>query len=95
MQPAVSYYEVIEDITAAFKTGRYPQGATGFVRMTGILFAPPASQLGAKEIVPNLNRFHKHSGQNIDFFCAGYASGSVPESWDSGYKTLPQVEGKT
>ncbi len=95
MIPAVSFKDVTAAMTERFKSGRYPQGASGFVRMTGILFAPPTSQLGAKEIVPNLNRFHLHSGQNIDFFCAGYGMGSAPESWGTDYKTLPPVQGST
>jgi hypothetical protein len=95
MIPAVSFNEVKATITQRFKSGQYPEGASGFVRMTGILFAPPTSQLGEKEIVPNLNRFHLHSGKNIDFFCAGYAMGSAPKSWGTDYKTLPPVEGRT
>lgn len=95
MIPAVSLQDVKVAIAARFESGRYPQGAAGYVRMTGILFAPPASQLGAREIVPNLNRFHLHSGKNIDFFCAGYAMGSAPESWNTDYETLPRVQGST
>lgn len=94
MIPALSYSDVIREVTRAFEAGRYSGARHGFVRMVGILFAPPASQLGAKEIVPNLNRFHKYSGQNVDFFCAGYAMGSPPPSWDTDYKTLPHVQGR-
>lgn len=42
------------------------------VRMVGKLFGRPESQLGAKEVVPNLEYFHVRSSDYVDFFCAGY-----------------------
>src|SRR5215813_5437070 len=41
------------------------------VRLVGLLFARPKSKL-AKEIVSNLDYFHRRSANHVDFFCAGY-----------------------
>ncbi len=42
------------------------------IRLVGLLFAPPDSNLGGSEITKSLNYFHHRSGDKIDFFCAGY-----------------------
>jgi len=44
------------------------------VRMLGILFAPQGAELAQKQIVPRIQEFYYRSGNNIDFFCAGYDS---------------------
>lgn len=76
MIPAWSYEEVHERLLHAFKW-RYPHNgeqerSSSLVRMVGILFAPPETTLSREEIIPGLETFHHRSGNNIDFFCAGY-----------------------
>ena len=71
MIPAYSYKTVCRELTNAFRT-RYPGDAAHKVRMVGLVFARPSSPLAAAEIIPNLDYFHHRSGDNIDFFCAGY-----------------------
>jgi hypothetical protein len=78
MVPAYSYSTVCNELTSAFKS-RYPQGSERKVRMTGLLFAKPTSPLAAAEVIPNLDYYHHRSGDNIDFFCAGY--GMYWENW--------------
>lgn len=69
---AWNYEQVCQELGNAFLY-RYPDGDRRATRMVGLLFAPPETQVGRKEIVPGLNYFHHRSGNNIDFFCAGYS----------------------
>ena len=54
----------------------YPRyRSTGYtVRMAGVLFTRPNSQLGKLEILPNRDYWHIRSGENIDFFWPGYTT---------------------
>jgi hypothetical protein len=66
--PAWSLEEIVVTLTQAFND-RY-SGDT--VRLVGLLFSPPESNLGKSEIIKSLDYFHHRSGDKIDFFCAGY-----------------------
>ena len=66
-----SYQDLIDTLSKAF-LARYPDGTSGRLRMIGILFARPDSQLAKSSILPHLDYFHHRSGNNFDFFCAGY-----------------------
>jgi len=46
--------------------------AKPYVKMIGILFARPTMEPTAEHILPNFDYFDHRSGQNFDFFCAGY-----------------------
>jgi len=50
------------------------------VRMVGILFTRPVTNLAQDEIIPNLEYFHARTGENIDFFCAGFCAYVPPAS---------------
>lgn len=68
-------------LTEAFRR-RYRVQEGAAVRMTGLLFARPEVRMARDEIVPSLDYFHHRSGNNIDFFCAGYGRywyGRVPD----------------
>lgn len=68
MLHAWSMEEIVGTLTQSFQR-RYPEGG---VRLVGLLFAPPDSNLGKAEITKSLEYFHHRSGDKIDFFCAGY-----------------------
>jgi hypothetical protein len=67
-------YEGILDLQTSRFLMSDEKGRKSSVRMIGILFARPESNLGAKEVVPSLGYFHVRSGKHIDFFCAGYGA---------------------
>jgi hypothetical protein len=71
MIPALDYSQVLRDLKRAFEY-RYEKNGFGGVRMVGFLFAPPEARLAREEVIPGLGYFHYRSGDNIDFFCAGY-----------------------
>jgi len=79
MFPAYSLNEVMREIAKAFKS-RYQQEVGQRVRMVGLLFSPPGAAISKAEILPRLDDFHHRSGNNIDFFCAGYGA-DWPEGW--------------
>lgn len=81
MFPAYSLNEVLREIATAFRS-RYQKEDGQRVRMVGLLFAPPGAAISKAEILPRLDDFHHRSGNNIDFFCAGYGA-YWPESWVS------------
>ena len=70
MVPAWSYESLLMSLARAFQCHENRNDST--VRLVGILFAPSDSALARTEIVPSLNYFHHRSGNNIDFYCAGY-----------------------
>jgi hypothetical protein len=78
MLGAFSYDDIRRQLALAFST-RYAQGATRPVNLTGILFAPPRSSVGA-EIVPRLDDYHHRSANDVDFFLPGYGA-YWPEGW--------------
>jgi len=84
--PAWDYEQVCRELDNGFRY-RYPAGETSSNRMVGLLFAPRETRLARDEIVPSLDYFHHRSGNNIDFFCAGYSrfgftSGERPVTQD-------------
>ena len=79
MLPAYSLNQVLHEIAKAFRS-RDQEEEGERVRMVGLLFAPPGTAISKAEILPRLNDFHHRSGNNIDFFCAGYGA-YWPESW--------------
>ncbi len=68
MIAAWSLEEIVATLTQAFN-GRYSDDT---IRLVGLLFAPPDSNLGNSEIIKSLDYFHHRSGDAIDFYCAGY-----------------------
>lgn len=72
MIPAWSYDQICKELGRAFQK-RYPHRERGSIRMVGLLFAPPGARLAREHIIPSLDYFHHRSGDNIDFFCAGYS----------------------
>lgn len=81
---AITYEDVCRSIASSY--GKYAwedrdyvfnvsQEAYKKVKLIGILFAPPHAMLAKAEIIPGLDYFNRRSGNNIDFFCAGYAVG--------------------
>lgn len=89
MLPAYSIDEVRRELARAFSY-RYPATATKKVRMVGLLFAPPGSPITKTEILPRLNDFHHRSGNNIDFFCAGYGA-FWPDGWIEDEKVVATI----
>jgi len=69
--PAWSYDQVNAALTSACRY-RYKANVEAVVRMVGLLFAPAEAPLAQEQVLPSLNYFHHRSGNNIDFFCAGY-----------------------
>jgi hypothetical protein len=77
---AWNYNEVCTELARRFRSPSY-RGAA--VRMTGLLFAHPGVCLARDEILPSLEHFFLRSGDDVDFFCAGYGRfwppGFVPD----------------
>ncbi len=48
-------------------------------KLIGILLCHPESPLAKSEIIGHLPFFHVRSGEEIDFFCAGYGAYWPPE----------------
>jgi hypothetical protein len=71
MVPAWDYSQVLSDLKRAFEY-RYKKDEFSGIRMVGLLFAPPETRLAREEIIPSLEYFYHRSGNNIDFFGAGY-----------------------
>lgn len=69
MIPAWSLAGACRDLERRFERDAV---RTDAVKMVGLLFARPQSQLARDEIVPNLAYFHHRAGKHIHFFCAGY-----------------------
>ena len=78
MVPAYSYSKICEELLWYFKK-QSNNGKQLEIKMVGILFARPGSPIAKRQIIPNLDYFHHRSGNNIDFFCAGY--GMYWENW--------------
>ncbi len=83
---AHSYDTVCSELAAAFR-GRYTSSVASPVRMVGLLFARPTSDLAARDIVPNLDYFHHRSANHIDFFCSGYGM-----FWEMFRDSVPDME---
>jgi hypothetical protein len=71
MQPAMSFEELISDLTEDFQS-KGEASSIARVRMIGIVFARPNSPLARREILPQLNDWHHRSGNHINFYFAGY-----------------------
>lgn len=72
MIPAWSYWTVFDALERRFEARRREHRKWGVI-LTGLLFARPSSKLVAEEILPDLGYFHHRSGENVDFFCAGFS----------------------
>lgn len=57
------------------------------VRLVGIVFAPLGSELVCDQVLPRLQDYHYRSGDNIDFFFAGYGRGGDAP----GYRPVPDA----
>jgi len=78
MVPAYTYFQILDELKQAF-TSRYKGMPSA--RMVGLLFAPPHTRIAKEEIIPRLQYFHHRSGNNIDFFCAGYGAYLPPQEY--------------
>ena len=74
MIPAYSYDQIIQILKYAFDF-RYIENSS--LKMTGLLFSPLYTRIAKEEIIPRLNYYHRRTGDNLDFFCAGY-EGNLP-----------------
>jgi hypothetical protein len=79
MIPAYTLDTIRRTLAEAFRS-RYITNSNTRVRMVGILFAPAGSSVAKAEILPRLDDFHHRSGNNVDFFCAGYGA-YWPPGW--------------
>ena len=71
MIPAWTYSDVTRRLRSIFEQTR--AHAASDVRLVGLLFSRPTSELAKKEILPDLDYFHYRSGDDFDIFCAGYS----------------------
>lgn len=81
---AHSYATVCSNLASAFRQ-RY--ASSDDVRLVGLLFARPTSQLASEQIVPNLDYFHHRSANYVDFFCPGYGM-----YWEVFWSSVPDME---
>ncbi|MFZ3217682.1 MAG: hypothetical protein WA192_16610 [Candidatus Acidiferrales bacterium] len=72
MIPVWSYWTVFDALERKFEARRRVDRKWDAI-LTGLLFARPSSKLVAEEILPDLGYFHHRSGENVDFFCAGFS----------------------
>lgn len=86
MGPAGSYLLMCHDLARCFwQQNPVPFEPRTTVRMVGMLFMRPKTAFASTEIVPSLRYYHQRSGQNINFYCAGFSPG-----WD--VSELPEEE---
>lgn len=82
MRGVKSYDDIVQETTASFlrQAGDITESN---LRMIGILFVRPSMTLAKRSIVPNMAYFHHRSGNNVDFFCAGYSRNmpTDPDQW--------------
>ncbi len=52
-----------------FQQGKFPE-----TRLVALLFAPPNTKIAKDDLIPRWDDFHHRSGDDVDFFCAGYGS---------------------
>jgi len=72
MLPAWTVDDIREDLEERY-CSNYPTKWPGIFSIPlGILLARPDQELSRKEIIPSLDYFHHRSGENINFYCAGY-----------------------
>lgn len=75
--PSLSHREVLWQLSNYFH--RQPPDVT--VRLVGMVFARPESQLARDEIIPHIPYFHERSADRAILFFAGYAHhASTPEA---------------
>ncbi|NHN38049.1 hypothetical protein G8764_12135 [Pseudomaricurvus alcaniphilus] len=74
MYGVLSYKQIVEIVKQRFENRDYhapkSQNAADqptLVRMVGLLFTRPDSNLAQQEIIPGLDYFHVRSGNHIDF----------------------------
>lgn len=71
MIEANSYKQILEHLNGFFKTN-FSDKST--VRVIGLLFAPPHSELAEKTIVPKMNYYHVRADFHLDIYCIGYGA---------------------
>jgi hypothetical protein len=91
MTPAWSYWTVFDALERKFEARRRA-GRKWDVILTGLLFARPSNKLVAEQILPELGYFHHRSGENVDFFCAGFSRYTHGRG-HSDEKKIPSVTG--
>jgi hypothetical protein len=89
MIPAYSLDLIVGTLGEAFDS-RYAKAPSPLVKMVGVLFAPAGASITKSEILPRLDDFHHRSGNNIDFFCAGYGA-----YWPAGWVPDEEVVATT
>jgi hypothetical protein len=72
MLAADSLRNVRDGLNEAF--ARRPAWSGLSARLVCLLFAPPGSKITKDEILPRWDDFHHRSGEDVDFFCAGYGA---------------------
>lgn len=65
MIPTISYAQVCANLAGYFRKGRR-------VRLVGLVFCRPQSNLARDEIIPSLLYFHYRSGEHCNFYFGGY-----------------------
>jgi hypothetical protein len=91
MIPAWSCWTVFDALERKFEARRRVDRKWDVI-LTGLLFARPSCKLVAEEILPDLGYFHHRSGENVDFFCAGFSRYTRGRSYPDE-KKIPSTDG--
>ena len=92
MVPAITYSSVLQSLEHAFESKYDNEERKKRVRMVGLVFARPGTDLVAREIVPHLGYFNERSGDKIDFFFMGYGIAAIPQEIRKDHQVaLPEV----
>jgi hypothetical protein len=91
MIPAWSYWTVFDALERKFEARRRVDRKWDVI-LTGLLFARPSSKLVTEQILPDLGYFHHRSGENVDFFCAGFSRYTRGRGYPDE-KMIPSVDG--
>jgi hypothetical protein len=89
MLQAFSYEEICRRLSTRFQQ-LHQAGRTESIRLVGLLFASPGSPVGKDDILPRLDDYHHRSGDNVDFFCAGYGA-YWPPGWAQDQETVART----
>ena len=65
---------------------------TNRAKLVGILFAQPGQALVKDQVLPNLPYFHERTANNVDFFFAGYSTGSSGDADAVKVATIDNVK---
>jgi hypothetical protein len=85
MDPVIDYPELMDRLNNAFQY-RYQDGMSGGLRLIGLVFARPESPVAKTEMISQIPYWHCRSGDNIDFFFAGY---TYPHPVIEGFQAVP------